>query len=200
MKTAFTILSLILNITCIIGQSEETIFPLSKDKIVFNCPQTFLHFEDDKNDSLDLTPKISFFIDREPLIINSTLYYKFYLNKNGDSTCTGYLRKDKSKVYSIQNIDSNQKNKEKLLFDFGSRIGKSWETNMFKDFPNHTIKIKLKNKYYNKDFDEYLFDFEIAYRFTPGISINNLIVGEKNGIVGVNFITHYGSYINCEKY
>jgi hypothetical protein len=190
---------LIFQIAIAFGQYEEMIFPLSKDEIVFNCPQTFLYFEDDENDSLDLTPSIRFYIDREPIIFYNTIYYRFYLNESKDSTYTGYLRKEKNKIYSIENNDSLQKSKEKLLFDFGARKGKSWVTNMFGDFPNRKVKIKMKKKNYSKDFDEYLFDYEITYRYTPGININDLIVGEKNGIVGINFITHNGFHINCER-
>jgi hypothetical protein len=195
MKTITTIISLVLQISFAFGQVKEILFPLSPDKTVFDCPQTFLHYEDDKNDSLDITPSISFFIDRTPVIFNKTSYYKFCK----DSSCIGFLRRDNNKIFSIGTLDSIHKSKEKLLFDFGARKGKSWKTNMFQDFSNHKIKITLKNKYFNKDYDEYLFDFEISYSNTSVKSINNLIVGEKNGIVGVNFITHYGFYINCKR-
>jgi len=46
----------------------------------------------------------------------------------------------------------------------------------------------FQDTYYNEDVEN-LFDFEIANQFISGISINNLIVGEKNGIAGLNFIT-----------
>jgi hypothetical protein len=70
---------------------------------------------------------------------------------------------------------------------------------MFSDFANHKIRIKLRTKYFDNNFDEYLFDFKVTYRVTPGININDLIVGEKSGIVGINFITHQGSIIKCRK-
>lgn len=199
MKTVATILFLILQMTVVFGQSGGMIFPLSKNKIVFNCPQTVLHFDGVEKDSLDLTPSISFYLEKTPIIIDNISYYRFYLNKSGDSTCTGFLRKEKNKIYSISNRDSITKSKEKLLFDFGARIGSSWKTNMFDDLTNHKIRIKLRTKYFVNDFDEYLFDFEVTYRVTSGLNINDLIVGEKSGIVGVNFITHEGSLIKCRK-
>ncbi|GEM_PF-5012859 len=199
MKTVATILFLIIQITFVFGQSGEMIFPLSKDSIDFNCLQTFLFFDGDEKDSLDLTPSISFYLEKTPTIIDKIPYYKFSLGKSGDSTCNGFLRKEKNKIYSINNNDSITKSKEKLLFDFGASNGKSWETNMFSDFANHKIKIKLRTKYYIRDLDEYLFDFEVTYRVTSGININDLIVGEKSGIVEINFITHEGSLIKCRK-
>ena len=199
MKTVAAILYLVLQITIVFGQSGGMIFPLSKDKIVFNCPQTFLHFDGDKKDSLDLTPSISFYLEKTPIIIDNFSYYRFYLSKSGDSTCIGFLRKEKNKIYSISNNDLITKNKEKLLFDFGARVGRSWETNMFDDLAYHKIRIKLRTKYFDNNFDDYLYDFEVTYRVTPGININDLIVGEKSGIVGANFITHEGSLIKCRK-
>lgn len=199
MKTVTTILFLIIQITFVFGQSGGMIFPLSKDRIDFNCPQTFLHFDGDEKDSLDLTPSISFYLEKTPTIIDKIPYYKFSLGKSGDSTCIGFLRKEKTKIYSISNNDSITKSKEKLLFDFGARNGTSWKTNMFSDFANHKIRIKLRTKYFDTNFGEYLFDFEVTSRLTPGLNINDLIVGEKSGIVGINFITHQGSIIKCKE-
>jgi len=198
MKTIATILFLILQMTFVFGQSDGMIFPSCKDKIIFKCPRSILLFADDENDSLDITPSISFYIDRTPIILDNTFYYKFYLSEFEDSSCTGYLSQDNKKIFTIPYGDSIRKSNEKLLFDFNTRRGTIWETNALGVFSNN--KMKYKKKYYNKGFDEYLYVFEIVNAYPSGITIQYMIVGEKNGIVGVNYVTHYGgSCIECKK-
>jgi len=187
MKKQLIILFLIFT-TIQYGYSQRNFF--TSNKVIMKCDSSILHF--DAQSSLNLNISLFWSVGNKSIKFNNHYYYPFIFSTDSPTDTIGYIRYIDHKIYIITK-EPNHKRKEQLLFSFSNRI-RAWQVHNIYGFED---KMSLKRTYYSSQYNESIYVIHFN-AFPTKMTLGDLHVGLRNGIIKAVFYTHYQPLnLNC---
>jgi len=176
MKKLIFIFFLMISYTC---YSQRSYF--LSDKVMMNCDTLIMHF--DKEDSINISMQLYWKVCNSKTNISSKIYYPFIFSRKCPIDTIGYIRFDNNKIFIVKNFNK----KEQILFSFTNKL-KKWTVSGFSILDG---KMTLSGSYYSPKFKERIYIIKSS-GIMGRVSIKEMHIGVKTGIVKVIFYTEFG--------